>query len=209
MKSKNASARVSLFANFILLASCAGGENTKTKLQSSQEFEELFEQHYWHSYEAGYCGKNSLAFINKSHDKFGNAQELYLISLVNKGFSMFGMVNAEKARSVIQGNNVADESNWHHHAFVVDKNGFVYDFDYESQPTQIHFTEYIDKMYLEESECFTPVYGEFCIGKEDKLDDYKITVLPGLSAVEKSEVGKKEFKLNEVYVDWKKLVQNY
>ncbi|MSP19682.1 MAG: hypothetical protein EXR74_08940 [Bdellovibrionales bacterium] len=101
---------------------------------------------------------------------------LNLVSLENKGFTVFGMVNAEKARAQLHGKSTTQEKNWYHHKFAIDNKGMVYDFDYSNSPRPTPFNKYVEDMYLNEDECLTPRGGEFCAGRKNKLIDYELKI---------------------------------
>jgi len=102
--------------------------------------------------------------------------ELFLVKLQNKGAGTFGLVNAERARSFVQGKLIAEEKNWYEHWFVMDASGTVYDFDFSFAPTPMRLSDYIDEMFLEEDECVTPSWTELCGRRDDKLNEYWVTV---------------------------------
>lgn len=134
-----------------------------------------FKQFFHEQYQPRKCGENALNFL-KGLERDGQDISPYtMVQIENKGFSVFGMVNAEKARTVIRGERTTDEANWYHHVFVLDSSGRVFDFDYLSEPTIKQFSEYAEDMFLFEKECSTPISGKFCAGREEKLDNYVLS----------------------------------
>ena len=135
---------------------------------------EVFGKNYYDSYREGKCGLNVLNFFETLESKEEDVSGLSLVYLENKGLSVFGMVNAEKARTQSNGQITTQEMNWYQHQFAIDKNGIVYDFDYMNSPRPVPFKDYIEDMFLNEDECNNHKPGEFCAGRDNKLNDYHI-----------------------------------
>jgi hypothetical protein len=57
-------------------------------------------------------------------------------------------VNAERARSRLNGQLVAEEKNWYEHWVTVDERGMVYDFDFLMTPSPTNFKEYVEEIFL-------------------------------------------------------------
>lgn len=157
----------------------------------------LFEKLYLDSYIPGKCGINILTFFKRLESEGLEIQGLSLVYLENKGFSVFGMVNAEKARAQINGTLKSEEKNWYHHIFAIDRNGMVYDFDYTESPKPTPFRKYIEDMYLNENECLNPKAAEFCAGRKDKLADYQLKLFDAKDALEGVERAQWEGSLGQ------------
>lgn len=114
---------------------------------------ELFTDHFHEQYEARQCGRNTNRFLTALGQEGEDLQEWTLVFVENVGFSTFGMVNAERARDASSYGPIESEKNWYHHAFALDADGVVYDFDYTLSPTPLKFRTYIENMFLDEDEC--------------------------------------------------------
>lgn len=123
----------------------------------------------------------------------------------NAGVSWFGLVNAEYARGRAFGQDRAVEQNWHYHAFVIDRLGMVYDFDFGIRPQVLSITGYIEKMWLDEIECDgRPLNSAHpCIGRQRKLRDYKISVYLGEDIARGLEKVTVTMTLGEFLDDWR------
>ena len=142
---------------------------------------ETFSELFYKNFREGRCYENSLdlaqRFLSSNHPQ----PRYFLAKLENKGTSSFGLVNAEKGRSKVNGQLVAEEKNWYEHWFVLDDQGIVYDFDFTISPKPITFAMYAEEMFLDEAECETRSWTELCGGRETKLDEYRITIFDGKS----------------------------
>lgn len=130
----------------------------------------VFEYHFTNSYEAGQCAANVRNFIRTLKGGGSDLSQISFVSIKNRGYSTFSMVNAEQARKGRSGG----ETNWYHHVIAVDADGYVYDFDFTTSPRITHFGDYVEAMFLNEPECDTPGTGEFCGGRETKLSQYEL-----------------------------------
>lgn len=145
-----------------------------------------FSEQLTQNYREGRCYDNSLALI-QDFVRSDKTDKFVLVKLENKGSSTFGLVNAEKARSKHLDRLVAEEKNWYEHWFVMDENNIVYDFDFTTRPTPTKFQDYVEQMFLLESECQTPSWTELCGGRETKLTEYQVSVFDGKAIAEGSK----------------------
>ena len=198
--------------NLILTASFAiffafGG----SRAMAGSDLDRLFSDHYHDHYEEGRCGENALSFIEDANRKLGAAKDLYLITIEDKGFSNFGLVQAEMTRWVSRPGQTQDR-NWGYHAFVMDGSGNIYDFDYGSKPSVTGIRNYLESMFLNDNECLLPPPrrrgGDSCVDRETRLKDYEIKVLPGDQIIVRDESEKKIFKLAQVWKDWRVLLNH-
>ena len=144
----------------------------------------VFEKNYYDSYREGKCGLNVLNFFERLESTGEDVRSLSLVYIVNKGSTVFGMVNAEKARTKLHGKLTTEEKNWYHHQFAIDRNGTVYDFDYLNYPRPLSLNKYVEDMYLNENECLTPKAAEFCAGRNNKLRDYYVNLTEAREVLE-------------------------
>lgn len=160
----------------------------------------LFEHHYYKKYEARYCGKNTMGFLQSLYRVWGNKIGGFsVVSVTNKGGSVFGMVNVEKARETRNDRPVEVEMNWHYHAFVMDTTGLVYDFDFASRPRIVSLKTYLEEMFLNEPECDQPRRsGRFCVGRTTKLSDYEFVIVNALAALRKDESQKRTLRMKDL-----------
>lgn len=135
-----------------------------------------FSRHFFEFYREGRCYDNVVSFANELRDQGQNLEGLSLVKLENKGTGSFGLINAEKARSVVNGQRIAEEKNWYEHWIAVDSNGTTFDFDFTTSPNPLAFENYVGQMFLIEEECETPSWTELCGGRDSKLDEYKVTI---------------------------------
>lgn len=147
----------------------------------------VFEKNYFDSYRPGKCGLNVLNFFERLQSVGEDIRGLSLVYLENQGHTVFGMVNAEKARASLHGKLTTEEKNWYHHQFAIDRNGMVYDFDYSSSPKPTPLRKYVDDMYLNEDECLSPKTAEFCAGRKNKLADYQLKLYEAKDVLEQTE----------------------
>jgi hypothetical protein len=142
---------------------------------SLAEVPQYFSSFYHQSYQSRKCGENVLNFFRGLSQSGNDISALTMVTIENKGFSVFGMVNAEKARAAPGSRKNTEERNWYHHIFAIDAVGTVYDFDYLSEPSPRPFSFYVEDMFLNELECTQPISGEFCAGRAEKLDSYELS----------------------------------
>ncbi len=169
--------------------------------------DQLFKDHYQNHYEERRCGENALGFIEDAQEKLGAADSLFLVMIEDKGFSNFGLVQAEMARWPARPGQTQD-MNWGFHAFVMDKSGNVYDFDYGPGPTITGMRRYLETMFIDDNECTQPPptirnAGSTCVKRETRLDEYQISVVPGVDIIARDESRQKKFKLSQVWKDWR------
>ena len=145
---------------------------------------QVFGKSYYDSYREGKCGLNVLNFFERLESEGEDIAGLSLVYLENKGPSVFGMVNAEKARSQVNEKLFTEEKNWYQHQFAIDKNGMVYDFDYSNSPSPKPFKDYVEDMFLNENECTNPKPAEFCAGRKEKLNDYHLNLIEAAEVIE-------------------------
>ncbi len=157
---------------------------TTVRGAETRDIKTLFADHYTNHYEHNRAGDNVGRFV-KAAKKYDLSDGLYLVYVRNIGISVFGFVNVEKARTERFGKLAADEANWNYHAFAMDEEGNVYDFSYSTEPKILPFSEYVEDMFLIETECANPVAGEFCAGREEKLKSYSLETLSAADYLEK------------------------
>lgn len=172
-----------------------------TSAQAASDLTRLFETHFHTQYVNGRCGDNVRRFFQAAKHE-GIEEGLRVVSIRNNGFSVFGMVNAERTRAVRKGKATEDEANWYHHAIAVDKEGNVYDFDFTSTPTILPFREWAEEMFLKEPECEVKGWsGRFCGGRKNKLGDYELSVTPADVFLTEGEESAKKTYLEKAYDD--------
>lgn len=141
-----------------------------------QEFRQTYTSHYV----ATKCGDNILGLIGRAENKGIDMSDANILIIENKGFSVFGMVNAEYARG-IRRDGKPSETNWFHH-IILEKDGLIYDFDFSNNPEILSVKDYFEKMFLQEKT--KEQGGEHYVGRDEKLKTYKITVKPALETYE-------------------------
>lgn len=163
---------------------------------------EMF-KHFFETKYVPICGKNVFDFV-----KLLDAQSkgFRVLSIENRGNTVAGQVNVERARGERFRKPAVVEMNYGHHVFLLDPNGKVYDFDYTVTPTILPFPEYAEKMFLEEPECTKPVYGEFCVGRAHKLKDYIIESTEAEAVLTETNPPPIRVTLGEALENWKKLL---
>ena len=176
-------------------------------LSLAGNLDDLFEEHYFKQYVSGQCGKNVLNFVKAVKRTQGDVDFLRVVTVENKGFSVFGMVNAEKARGQRFNRPAEEEANWYHHVIALDSSGMVYDFDFGTTPRIVSMEEYLEEMFLDETECEKPAAGEFCAGRGTKLNDYKFSSVTASEALQGKANRVKEAPMNKVLHDWEVLTK--
>jgi len=184
---------------FLLILFCASGA-------FAQDLSGLFKTHYEKHYDPRKCGENILAFARAVSNAQGPIDSLHIVEIGNKGFHMFGMVNAERARGQRFKRPSEEETNWYHHFIVLDDQGRVYDFSYGIQPSIPPIEEYLERMYLDEEECRNPRAPGFCIGRDQKLDDYRFEATPAASVVDGNPAKPKQATMRQVLENWRVLL---
>ncbi len=169
---------------------------------SEAEMAKVFKRHHKERYVPRQCHDNILDFATSLRDREG----LYMVTIENKGFSTFGMVNAEVARDQHMGQPETREKNWFHHVILMDRRGLVYDFDYTEKPSIVKMADYLETMYLDEPECKSPQPGEFCGGRDAKLDGYEIISYKIEDALNGKELPVEKTTLRKVLKDWRVLL---
>jgi len=169
------------------------------------DLKDLFKDHFHNHYEPRRCGQNAIAFIKAADRQLAAAPSLQLVTIEDTGFSNFGMISAEHARRSDRPGQVED-INWYFHAFVVDRKGLVYDFDFGGEPTIVPLKSYLQKMFVEDNECNLP-FGQqsaarSCVPSETRLTDYKLTVISGEDIVEERETEKRILLLKDALTKW-------
>lgn len=204
MSTTNSALNPILTASLAFLFSFGGG-----RAMAGADLDRLFHDYYQNHYEENRCGENAIGFIEGANREIEAAKDLYLITIEDKGFSNFGLVQAEMTRWVSRPGQTQDR-NWGYHAFVMDGSGNIYDFDYGSQPTITGIRNYLESMFLNDNECLLPPPqrrgGDSCVNRETRLNDYKVTVLSGDQIIVRDESEKKSFKLAQVWNDWRVLL---
>jgi hypothetical protein len=139
--------------------------------------EEVIARAWNTDYEERFCGPNIERLVGRFKDAGLSLDSAEVLEIENAGGSMFGMVNAERART---GNSrrPTDEKNWYHHVILVYE-GHVFDFDFMSEPTVLPKAEYFEQMFLDENA--PPEFPFYRIGRDTKLDGYKFKVRPATS----------------------------
>ncbi len=170
-------------------------------------FDNIFEEHYFNHYEPRQCGKNVLNFVKAVKQSQGDVGLLHVVTIANKGLSVFGMVNAEKARGERFRRPADVEANWYHHVIVLDDSGFVYDFDFGTIPRVIPMEDYLEDMFLNEPECEKLTSGEFCAGRARKLKDYEFSSISAIEAITAQANRVKVASMSKVARDWEVLIR--
>lgn len=154
-----------------------------TSLAQAAGLDQIFASTFYSGYRSGYCGDNVMNLIKRANQDGVDVSRAKIVTIVNKGFTVFGMVNAEYVRNTgkllakptAEGLKFAPgESNWYHHV-ILELDGEIYDFDFGNVPLVADAQAYFDKMFLEEKTVAQG--GKFYAGAEKKLADYEITLL--------------------------------
>lgn len=151
-----------------------------TASASTAEMNILFARTYESNYIARRCYENTVRLLKSAEKEKINIYNANIIHITNKGFSALGLVNAEFARS----KSSPSETNWQFHA-VLEMDGMIYDYDFATSPIVLPVKQYFEKMFLIERPKNS--YGTFFVGRETKLKDYEISILPGLEVLRSTE----------------------
>ena len=148
-----------------------------------------FKAEYQKHYVENQCGSNILGLLRRAESKGQKVYNANILEISNKGFSLFGLINAEFARqsgafnpnSSVDGiRNLPGETNWYHHV-VLELDGDIYDFDFDNYPVVLSVREYFEKMFLNDKR--PSEGGERYIGRDEKLKTYEVIVRPGLETM--------------------------
>ena len=170
--------------------------------------DELFEERFYSNYISGKCGDNITSFVAEAKKNKYDLHNASIIEITNAGFSVFGLLNVEFARESGRLNpefpasgfrNLPGERNWYHHV-IFEKDGYIYDFDFGNAPQVTPRDDYFEKMFLNEKR--KSEGGEFYVGREGKLKDYKFLIRSALETILSRENNVKlpegiEFKFSE------------
>ena len=136
-----------------------------------RSLELIFKERFFDNYEANQCGKNIMSFLDAARVENVDASRAQILEITNPGNSVFGMVNAERARGGPRG---PQEKNWYHHV-ILELDCHIFDFDFENEPTVVPLSEYFERMFFKErtgSQSFT-----FFVGRERKLKEYQVEAI--------------------------------
>jgi hypothetical protein len=136
-----------------------------------KEFKSIFSAQYTE----GRCGDNILGLLSRAETKGIKIESARILEITNKGFSLFGLINAEFAR---QSNRAPSEKNWYHHV-VLEQDGYIFDFDFGNMPTIGTVKEYFEKMFLNDVK---KEHGHY-VGREEKLKTYEILERPAYETI--------------------------
>ena len=152
-----------------------------------------FKSEYQKFYVENQCGSNILGFLTRAESKGQKVYNAHILEITNKGFSLFGLINAEFARGAGRLNpnhandgirNLPGENNWYHHV-VLELDGYIYDFDFDNYPVVLPVKKYFEKMFL--ADLKKSDGGDHYIGRDEKLKTYEILVRPGLDTLRARE----------------------
>ena len=145
--------------------------------------DQVFASTFYSGYRDGYCGDNILNLVKRSNEAGADVSRAKILTITNKGTTVFGMVNAEyvrnKGRILTQPTPeglkwAPGEANWYHHV-VLELDGEIYDFDFGNKPVVAGVQAYFDKMFIDERP--KDQGGKFFADPGDKLADYEIETL--------------------------------
>jgi hypothetical protein len=157
--------------------------------QKNPELLRRFKSDFTKHYVENQCGANILGFLGRADEKGQKISNAHILEISNKGFSLFGLINAEFARDSGRLNpnsandgirNLPGETNWYHHV-VLEMDGEIYDFDFGNSPVVLPVKAYFEKMFLDDKKVSEG--GERYIGRDEKLKTYEILVRPGLETL--------------------------
>lgn len=168
---------------------------------------ELFHSRFRTGYVANQCGSNISHFVQTALSQNLEISDAQVVMIENKGWSVFGMVNAELARE--EGPKIANavaggpqfhpgETNWYHH-FILIYDGHVFDFDFTNKPTVLPAQEYFDKMFLEEEKPQSGSFGTFYVGRDQKLDDYQVEIIEAREFLKRNQDSIQKLTLRDCY----------
>lgn len=147
--------------------------------EPSLEVKEIFNDFYYDGYRERFCYQNIVSFIRLLHHKKVDLKKSRLIKITNDGVSSFGMVQAEFARPVYL-EKKPKEKNWYFHV-ILERDGFIYDFDFSNQPEILRTEEYFEQMFLNESD--KGLETRMFVKKDKKLNQYLLKITPALEFI--------------------------
>lgn len=168
---------LSLFALAFASLWAAKASSAAPRASETAKLQELFQRAYYSDYEPGRCGQNIMGLLDAARKTGIDSRSARMIVIRNEGTSAFGMVNAENARGgyhIRTGKQLPPrDTNWYHHV-ILEMDCLVFDFDFMNEPTVIPLGQYLERMFLDETDSESGIQA----GRETKLEDYQIKVLP-------------------------------
>lgn len=134
-----------------------------------RHFKETFSTHY----QAGRCGDNITGLTARANVKRINLNNANILVVVNKGGTVFGMVNVEVARGALR--TGPGPKNWYHHV-VLENNGLIYDYDFTDTPRVARVKDYFQYMFLSDKKGVGSSFDY--VDPERKLNDYEVEIIP-------------------------------
>jgi len=171
-----------VLTQLILLVSGAGLHRTWADEVSQRRLKLIFEQQFYSQYEQGKCGDNILGLLREAQAQKLPLDGARIIQIQNKGFTVFGLVNAEWVREagrLIPGLPANErryevgERNWYHHVILYYE-GLIFDFDFGNEPRVISVQDYFEQMFLNEKR--NPDSRGTYVGREEKLKNYELAL---------------------------------
>jgi hypothetical protein len=152
-----------------------------------------FKTEFHKNYVQNQCGSNILGFLSRAESQGQRVYNAHILEITNKGFSLFGLINAEFARGAGRFNpnqandgirNLPGETNWYHHV-VLELDGYIYDFDFDNYPVVLPVKAYFEKMFLNDIK--KSEGGDQYIGRDEKLKTYEVLIRPGIDTLRARE----------------------
>lgn len=204
--------RIGLIAwAYLLLSvvSVTGAQATQPPTQP-QSLQQLFaDSFYTEMYEPRFCGKNIMRLVRAANDIGIDLSNAHILQIQNTGFSNFGMVKALNARDAGRIYTEEDKQrlglhpmahrwpghkNWFQHV-VLDVGGYVFDFDFTSQPTVMTREQYVASMFVANG-----LIDSLPARELKDLQDYEVSFIPAPEYIAylagDRTVGKPKFSVN-------------
>lgn len=168
-----------IYVPFALLVALVTPSTWAEPSSNVRELAKIFQARFEVDYEERRCGQNVLRLLEKARRAGIDARNARVIRVTNEGNSVFGMVNAEKARGRIRESTGEQfppgEKNWQFHVFL-ELDCYVFDFDFMNSPVVLPLHDYVELMYLDEG---VPELAFQLVGREEKVSHYKAEIQRG------------------------------
>ena len=138
----------------------------------------VFESTFDSNYQAGKCGINIMNLVALAQKEGLDISRMRIIQITNKGNFNFGMVGGFEARAYrtppSTGLRIAysDLRNWYHHV-ILEHDGFIYDYDFGTEPEILPVADYIERMFLVDKKWSM---GNYITPRTDRLNGYQVEI---------------------------------
>ncbi|RYZ65990.1 MAG: hypothetical protein EOP05_19800 [Proteobacteria bacterium] len=149
----------------------------------------VFESSFNSNYQSGQCGTNIMNLVKLANEEGVDLSNARVILITNESYFNFGMVGGFEARSSrldkTTGKRIPyfELRSWYHHVFL-EHDGYIYDYDFGSEPRVTPVAEYVERMFLPEKRWSL---GDKITSREDRLKGYRVEIRTAESTLQRSQ----------------------